>query len=264
MQKKLFLLVGALILASLGVYLVTEEADIHEHPKAQNQTSKESFAGKADEVITITAQQDFSSAELAGAHKVTANEQGLELRVTGISYTNEQALRIAIIEYANEKHEYSVDDMISGTDAVIKDILPDSVLVEHNGIVSQFRLSLASSAETTYTHEPETEAAPSEVESEIGNRPRELGHIVAVPADYVPGTRLFASPGLNPKLFKNAGLQEGDEIVAINDMDFSLAELFDDIQDEIKSAHTLKFEVLRGGRKVIIYLDIPSETPKIK
>lgn len=266
MQKRLFLLFGALGLASLGIYLVTDNSDTHERPQTQINSPNESFAGNDNEPEFSAAQQASFSADMTSSKNMDESEQALALTVTGISYTNEPELRIAIIEYASEKHEYRIADVIAGTAATIKDILPESVMVEYNGKLTEYRLSYSSSTDSTVTIKAPTTAiiTPPTEQSEIGNRPRELNHIVAVPEGYTPGSRLFAAPGLNPKLFKSAGLQEGDEILSINDLDFSLAELFDDIQDEIKSAHTLKFEVLRGGRKVIIYLDIPSETPKIK
>ncbi|TDF38316.1 hypothetical protein EYS14_11575 [Alteromonadaceae bacterium M269] len=100
---------------------------------------------------------------------------------------------------------------------------------------------------------------------DIGNRPNQLDQIIkttpSFDGTYVDSYHL--SSGSVPKLFRTAGLREGDILKAINDIDISDPAGFDRARAELHRTDTLKFSVLRNGRPLTLYLDIPSDDLKI-
>jgi type II secretory pathway component PulC len=94
---------------------------------------------------------------------------------------------------------------------------------------------------------------------EIGNRPQLLEHFVKLtPTPYI-ADGMLASPGISPTLFAQAGLEEDDVITSINGKSITVADEFSELKRTIRHADTLVINVIRRGRAITLYLDIPSE-----
>lgn len=94
---------------------------------------------------------------------------------------------------------------------------------------------------------------------QIGNRPKIIEHIVSLsPTDYIAGG-MIAAQGMNPALFQQAGLKQDDIIMSINGYKVDSEDKLDSLQTSIEHSDTIVFEVIRRGRAITLYLDIPSE-----
>ena len=100
---------------------------------------------------------------------------------------------------------------------------------------------------------------------QIGNRPRKLSHILTTVPPF-DGSYVYnyeVSEGFVPHLYRSAGFREGDILKAINGVDISDPENFKRADVSIANADTITFSVIRDGRPITLFLDIPSEELKI-
>jgi len=94
---------------------------------------------------------------------------------------------------------------------------------------------------------------------DIGSRPRILEHLVTIiPTPYIADGVLTA-PGINPTLFEQAGFKEDDVLKKVNGKSVTKPDELEEIKKQMLYASTLTFEVMRKGRIITLYLDIPSE-----
>ncbi|EKP0309564.1 GspC family type II secretion system variant ExeC [Aeromonas veronii] len=181
----------------------------------------------------------------------------LNAQLNGVLASSDPAKAIAIIAMSGIQTSYGVGDMIVGTQARIRQVYPDRVIIERNGRDETLMLD----GEKYGKPLPQTaKAAP------IGSL---RGQLMADPAkitDYLniapvqmdgqmAGYRL--NPGSNPELFNQSGLQANDLAISINGLD-----LRDNMQamqamQQIASAKNITLIVERRGQPIDIYLTLP-------
>ena len=66
------------------------------------------------------------------------------------------------------------------------------------------------------------------------------------------------SPGIEPALFKSAGLKAGDVISQINGLDLTDMQQSQEALSELRNAQTLELTIIRDGSLTTLYLDLPS------
>jgi type II secretion system protein C len=157
-------------------------------------------------------------------------------------------------------NEFGESDTIDNTDIKVLKIKENTVDFIYEGKTLSVSLTPPNLLATDYK---ETEKSYSEylamTPEEIGSRPRVIEHIVTLtPTPYIADGKL-ASIGINPALFDQAGLQEDDVVKTINGKSITVESEFDELKQEIPQATTLTFLVMRRGRLITLYLDIPSE-----
>lgn len=249
-------------LAILLTFTIRHEEIPPLDPSLSAHTSEDLSNSRASSKVTDTSEITQINANSSAFHTLYG-----DIRLVGVSYNSAPNRRIALLEHNSKQYQYRLDDYLFGTSAQVIDIDKQSILIAFNN--EYYRLDLhrgTLASKTSQTLSTSSNNKNSDVASiaAIGNRPKKLSHIINVPESYHPGDKLYADYGLNPNLFKNAGFKAGDELLTVNGLDVSLADLFDDIQHKISTEHTLKFEVLRDGKKIVLFLDIPSETLKFQ
>ena len=217
-------------------------------------------------------EHNYSQSELSNHDDVASPESQqstLALKLFGVVVSDDPKQSSATIESTSNTSTYYLNDKIASTDVVLVQIFFDHVLLR-NETNEEMILMLDKSApdngdfytdDRNDTPDSLTITEQKALAKSIGNRPKELEHIVKTrPLGTNEGRDGFAvTPGLNPSLFRSAGFKEGDVLKEINGFDLSIAAQYAQVMAAIPNAHTLEFTVIRGGRTITLYLDIPSE-----
>jgi general secretion pathway protein C len=175
-----------------------------------------------------------------------APETRLSINLTGIvAVSNDDQAGIAIIESQGQQSSYLVDEAVQGTRAKLAQILPDRVILSVNGRFETLMLDgldfskkvsmpvLAAPNEATMgpqlspgeseqkievTADPEVKQALIETREELLDEPGKLFDYIRVSQAMNDGELIGyrLSPGKDPSLFKQMGLQNNDLAVAIN------------------------------------------------
>jgi hypothetical protein len=166
-----------------------------------------------------------------------------------------------LIQFQDELYEHILFDFIANTEIQIIAINKLSINIEHENVIHTIALSSPNLLAEGYQ---EAEVSYAELlimkPADIGTRPRIIEHLVTlIPTPYIADGQLI-SPGINPELFAQAGFKSDDLLKTINGQRVTVESERENIQENIKTAQTLIFTVMRRGRLITLYLDIPSET----
>jgi type II secretory pathway component PulC len=125
----------------------------------------------------------------------------------------------------------------------------------------KIQLTLPNLLSDSYKKPEETYSELIKMEADdIGTRPRIIEHLVTLTYTPFIADGQLVSPGLNPALFAQAGFKGDDVLKTINGKSVTVASELEEIQRELKMASTLEFVVMRRGKLVTLFLDIPSES----
>ncbi|TRY31231.1 type II secretion system protein GspC [Aliiglaciecola sp. M165] len=263
--SKIILATLVLAIAVLSYFLFSQ----NEHqPIELSDEAKSSFLDDSDEPLSA-AEIAHSTDTLPESNYPNAEPTKLELTLLGVVASNIETESSATIQSRLQVRTYFIEDQIAYTNAIIKEIRNDRVVLDNDGKIEVLRLQGTKTSEgdiSTNNETRETTEQDQSLEQAIGNRPKELEHIVRlVPVDENNSSQGYSVvPGLNPKLFRAARFQPGDVLQTVNGIDVNTEEGLEQIQQLIPNAMTLVFSVLRGGRTINLYLDIPSEGLNIK
>lgn len=182
-----------------------------------------------------------------------------KIQLLGIVYSEIESESYAQLETQEIIGEFSVDDEINDSSVYIKRINKKSIVVEFESADYEFRLGRSNSLEEQQLLVEFDQMTAKE----IGSRPRKIEHIVTLlPNLFNDGGKIII-PGQNPDLFNSARFKEGDVLLEVNGFDIDDETSFGELQKHVRTAQTLKFVVNRAGRKITLYLDIPSEALKL-
>lgn len=182
-----------------------------------------------------------------------------DLNLLGLIYSKVQDESIAQLEYEGTIGDFRVDEQIAQSEIYIARINKGSVVVEFESVDYEIRLGDLNSLEE---QQLQVEFAQMSAK-EIGSRPRQIEHIVQLlPNLFNDGGKVII-PGQNPNLFSAAKFKEGDVLLEVNGFNIDDDASFGELQAHIRKAQTLEFLVNRAGRRITLYLDIPSEALKM-
>jgi general secretion pathway protein C len=216
-------------------------------------------------------QSSTAEVDLQGLEKTP-----LDLQLLGVVASDVKEEGSATIQSRLQIQTYFIEDQIAYTKARLVEIRNDRVILDNEGQVQVLLLQGTPTSNLGYIKGGNATAkqgentplsdSPEALAKRIGNRPKLLDHIVSTqPYTTNDGYRgLLISPGQNPKLFKSARFKEDDVLQQVNGHDVTTDEGLEAIQTLIPNAQTLVFSVLRGGRVIKLYLDIPSEGLTLK
>lgn len=258
MQKQIVIVVTLVVVAGICAYFISPFSD-------SSKKTTPSFLN-TDQANTPALTPKTNRNELVESHNtqtqstqsdISTNLNGV--RLLGISYSPDPMMRMALIEIQEQRVTVYEEDQLPGSRAKIESIEQEAVYIEMDGKVHKLTLQRTESNVDEVTSQ--SESMPERyTKKQPDNRPTTLSQIVSLPAHYRVGEKMYVTPGLTPKLFKSARFKEGDQLLSVNGIEFTLDSFFEDVESQINTAHTLKFEVLRDGKKVVLFLDIPSET----
>ncbi|QBY04634.1 type II secretion system protein GspC [Thalassotalea sp. HSM 43] len=183
----------------------------------------------------------------------SAPETKLRLTLTGVVASDDQTTAAAIVESKGVQETYGIDDKITGTRAILKQVHNDRVIIQSSGrmetlmldgfeYTKEFRadqpaadeVKIKTTVKSTKKNNPGVNKDDSErqarikervaqARSEILDNPGKLTDYIKI-SPYrvegkVAGYRLM--PSKNPEFFQEVGLQPGDVAVQINGRDLT-------------------------------------------
>lgn len=248
-----------LVVLSVGLYFmfnttpVTVRSELMQTPKDDVEPTEVQtlLTDEVAEVNNNSTKFDFAALDLTLLAAIVANP------------INQSS---AVIQFKGSVTTYKVSDKINQTALTLVAIYNNYVVLVHGNQEYELRLSASINTDVESTAlqalegDAEQKAADEKLAKElakkIGNRPKELEHIVIIsPAS----DGYYVTPGLNPALFRAARFKEGDVIQGINGKNLNDADELAQARALIATAETLEFNVLRGSVSLTLYLDIPSQ-----
>lgn len=214
-----------------------------------------------------------------------APETKLNLLLSGVVSSSDPSVGAAVIQYRNSQSTYGVGDKIEGTQVTLDEIYSDRVIIKNR--VTRETLMLdgvdfeeanrlreqnkAITSESTSVQGPRqiTNVAPTAqpsvdvvaIQRKLRDDPSSFADFVRLTPHVRDGMRIGfrLSPGNDPTLFKEVGLQDGDIVIEMNGYDLSDTVQALEAAALINEAQSLDFEVLRNDEVVSLILDIPRD-----
>ncbi|WP_278174147.1 GspC family type II secretion system variant ExeC [Aeromonas veronii] len=177
----------------------------------------------------------------------------LNAQLNGVLASSDPAKSIAIIAMSGIQNSYGVGDMIDGTQARIRQVYQDRVIIERDGRDETLMLD----GEEYGKPLPQTNAAPlGSLRSELMADPGKITDYLNISPVQVDGrmTGYRLNPGSNPEFFNQSGLQANDLAISINGLD-----LRDNMQamqamQQLAGATEMTVTVERQGEQFDIYV----------
>jgi general secretion pathway protein C len=222
---------------------------------------------------------DYNAAPVSEKIVTDAPVTRLNLILTGVVSSSVKDQGAAIIENKNKQQTYGVGEKIEGTNASLKVVYADRVIikngqasetlmldgVDYNKNSNQFNNQARPS--TAITSQPNNQYPLRRTLSNDAIRAsRELQDKPASFVDYIaisphrPNGELsgyLVSPGKKPTLFKAAGLKSGDVITELNGLDLTDIQQALEAMNILKELQSLQMSVQRKNELITIYLDLP-------
>jgi general secretion pathway protein C len=285
--------INRLVVALLSIFLLAYAAQITWRLMPHSEMSN-----KANTVATIRATQDpgvkrpdlaaikrlnlfgdLDAQPVAQTKAIDAPQTRLNLTLTGVVTSSEQAQGAAIIENQGNQETYGLGEKILGTNATLKEVYTDRVIIRNNSANETLMLDGLDYAQvqsrnrpipSPATIRPKSPSQPTqrhvtlsdevlETTLSLQQRPASFTDFIAVsphrPDGELRGYRV--SPGSKPELFNAAGLQTGDIITEINGLDLTDMQQSVEAMGELRQAQSLQITVNRGHELLTLYLDLP-------
>ncbi|WP_447777451.1 GspC family type II secretion system variant ExeC [Aeromonas veronii] len=192
-------------------------------------------------------------AQAKAAVAANAPRTQLNAQLNGVLASSDPAKSIAIIAMSGIQNSYGVGDMIDGTQARIRQVYPDRVIIERDSRDETLMLD----GEEYGKPLPQTNTAPlGSLRSELMADPGKITDYLNISPVQVDGrmTGYRLNPGSNPEFFNQSGLQANDLAISINGLD-----LRDNMQamqamQQMAGATEMTVTVERQGEQFDIYV----------
>ncbi|MGL6353756.1 GspC family type II secretion system variant ExeC [Aeromonas veronii] len=192
-------------------------------------------------------------AQAKAAVAANAPRTQLNAQLNGVLASSDPAKSIAIIAMSGIQNSYGVGDMIDGTQARIRQVYPDRVIIERDGRDETLMLD----GEEYGKPLPQTNTPPlGSLRSELMADPGKITDYLNISPVQVDGhmTGYRLNPGSNPEFFNQSGLQANDLAISINGLD-----LRDNMQamqamQQMAGATEMTVTVERQGEQFDIYV----------
>ena len=270
MHSKRILFLMVILIVSLGyawlsVFVFDDDLDA----PISFQTQKRSAPPSKEKVYTQNEQAPYQApiANKNSSPNALAEEVTLPVKflLKGIALADDDRKdSIALIEHKGGLIEYELFAYLLNTDMQLTAIRSNEVDVEYESNTFTVKISPPNMLAPTYRKSEKSYADMLEMTpKQIGTRPRIIEHLfILTPTPYIADGKLV-NPGLNPDLFAKAGFKPDDVLKTVNGKSVTIEEEFEAIKKELLSAQMLTFTVMRKGRMITLYLDIPSEALKL-
>ena len=195
----------------------------------------------------------------------------LKLTLVGIVAASDPALSSVIIEYKNVQDSYFIDSEIEGTDASVSQIYSDRIIISVGGEEQTLILDgLEQSNKRMARIENEQASTKAQTRGNtrteialdrkvlLGNSSNLLDYIKISPVregNQIQGYRV--SPGKDPSLFEEAGLQEGDLAVELNGIDLTDISQAMGLMKEFPTMTEMSLTIDRDGELNELFFSIP-------
>ncbi|WP_116643949.1 type II secretion system protein GspC [Salinivibrio sp. HTSP] len=257
-------LAGRLVWAFYQPAPPTQSPVVHEASTSQSPGNRLSLA-------SVINAQLFGRYQASKAQRRQAvsevPETRLQLTLVGVVASDQPSRALAVIANRGQQATYGVGEQVNGTQVSIDQVLSDRVILRQ-GTRREALLMPGVEADST----PQTVFSPSKGEvappkptphegastdwpvnlaQQLNQNPQRLFDYVQLAqvgdAKALKGFRL--TPGKNPVLFEQSGLQPGDIAIAINGLKLSRSVALPDILSRIQQQGTLDLVVERQGQQ---------------
>ncbi|MGH8161291.1 MAG: type II secretion system protein GspC [Gammaproteobacteria bacterium] len=239
------------------------------------ETAAQGAAGAGDETPgdKIAAAHLFGTANAPAADVAARNapETSLDLGLAGVAAGNSKGLSYAIVtSNGNKADTYAVGAKLPDG-ALIRRILPDRIILAHNGRLETLRLPNAGTSilaapvkageygmPRTYARKPPPLASRS-FREQVQSHPGSFSDYMQLrPYDkngHMAGYRVY--PGKQPALFKKAGLVPGDIVTGVNGVTLdSPASSLKAIRELRQAQGPIRLEILRKGHRMSVTINL--------
>ena len=204
----------------------------------------------------------------------------LNLTLTGVVTSSVKDQGAAIIENRSQQQVYGVGEKIEGTNATLKEVYVDRVIIK-NGVISETLMlegidynkqssnsSSNNSRQPTVSRASRNEAGTDRrtlssdalnARREISQKPTSFTDYIAV-SPYRPDGELVGyrvKPGKKSALFKEVGLKSGDVVIDINGLDLTDIQQGLEAMNLLRESQSLQMTIQRKDEFMTIYLDLP-------
>jgi len=200
---------------------------------------------------------------------VVANAPDTQLRLTlrgALASDDKLNARAIIADSGGKEEQYAIGDTVPGN-AELSEIYPDRVILKRSGRYETLRLPTeggsASSAIAPRGFPVANSAqTPAErlrqVRGQLQNSPKSLyGMIRATPQLDADGNTqgYVVSPGQDPELFEQIGLQDGDVVIEVNDLSMTDPANGARALKSLQSGEQVTVKLLRSGVEQVVTID---------
>lgn len=221
---------------------------------------------------------DLTAKPVVKQETTDAPKTTLNLTLTGVVASSDAKVAAAIIENRGAQNTYGIDEKIDGTNAFLKEVFADRVIIRNSGRNETLMLDGVDYTKTTSTartsrpvrsaprpSDPDTirrtlSRDQAEATREIRKSPTSFSDYIAI-APFRHDGRLLGyrvSPGRKTALFKAAGFVAGDIVTDINGLDLTDPQQSLEAMQALRSSESLQLTVDREGELVTLYLELPA------
>ncbi|MFT6350288.1 MAG: general secretion pathway protein C [Psychromonas sp.] len=193
----------------------------------------------------------------------TMSATKLNLTLAGVVAASDPLYSSAIIGNNGKQDSYFINSKIEGTSASIYEIYENHVVLDENGIYQILMLDgLETDNEISLIETPTQATATQEIDldrSEILKDPSKLTNYINISpvreGSEIKGYRL--TPGRDPGLFEQAGLESGDLVIELNGVDLTNMAESMSLMQEFPTMTEISLTVDRDGQLYELYFSIP-------
>ncbi|ABM01970.1 general secretion pathway protein C [Psychromonas ingrahamii 37] len=192
----------------------------------------------------------------------TMSATKLNLTLAGVVAASDPLYSSAIIANNGRQDSYFINSKIEGTSAFVYEIYEDHIVLDENGTYQILMLDGFDTANNRSSKETPTQAPMKEIaldRSEILKDPSKLTNYINISpvreGSEIKGYRL--TPGRDPALFEQAGLENGDLVVELNGVDLTNMAESMSLMQEFPTMTEISLTVDREGQLYELYFSIP-------
>lgn len=190
----------------------------------------------------------------------------LNLTLAGVVAASDPLYSSAIIAYKGKQDSYFINSKIEGTSAFVYEIYEDHIVLDVNGT---YQVLMLDGLDTGNKQSPQNvqpspiqAVSPKQIDldrSEILKDPSKLTNYINISpvreGGEIKGYRL--TPGKDPELFEQAGLENGDLVIELNGVDLTNMAESMSLMQEFPTMTEISLTVDREGQLYDLYFSIP-------
>lgn len=192
----------------------------------------------------------------------------LPITLAGVLYSDDPTRALAVIAQSGQQRVYGQGETIEGTQAKLKQVYPNHVVITRSGVDEQLYLPQSDEREQAPVAMAKPKkalpvkkaAAPIPSLPEILHDPAKLNRYLSIKPTY-QGQKLLGyelSPGPDPKLFTRLGFEPGDLAVSMNGQALNDTRGVIKMLRQIDSATQCQVVVIRHGMRRTITIHFPT------
>ena len=217
-------------------------------------------ASQGTDLVPLTRLGLFGRAEQIQAQTQVAADAPktqLNAQLNGLLASTNAAKSIAIIAHNGTQNSYGIGDYIDGTQARLRQIFADRVIIERNGRDETLMLDGEEYGKPLPVNGNATDKL-GEVRGELMSNPGKLTDYLNISPVRVDGRMAGyrLNPGRDPELFNQLGLVANDLAVSINGLDLRDNAQAMQAMQQVASATEMTVTVERQGQLYDVYVGL--------